>query len=113
MQIIIYGIQKISSKVPDNFSLYQNYPNPFNPTTKIKFNIPNMNPPLSKGGQGGSTFLKIYDILGREVAALVNENLSPGTYEVEWNASNYPSGIYFYQLKSEDFNQTRRMVLLK
>ena len=64
-------------------------------------------------GRGVSTTLKIYDILGREVATLINENLSPGTYEVEWKGSNYPSGVYFYRLIAGDFNQTRKLVLIK
>jgi hypothetical protein len=105
------GIKKISSEFPDHYSLSQNYPNPFNPSTKIKFDIP-----LSRGvpaGQGVSVTLKIYDILGREVATLVNELLKPGTYEVEWDASNYPSGVYFYKLQTESFTQTKKMILLK
>ncbi len=101
------GIQPISSEVPDNFSLSQNYPNPFNPVTKIKFSIP-----PSRGARG-MTRLIIYDILGREVTMLVNEQLKPGTYEVEWDGSNFPSGVYFYTLKTEQFRETKRMVLLK
>ncbi len=102
------GIQPISSEVPEQFILHQNYPNPFNPTTKIKFSIP-----PSKGARGMITKLIIYDILGREITVLVNEQLSPGTYEVEWSAINYPSGVYFYQLKTEGYSETKKMVLLK
>ena len=64
-------------------------------------------------GRGVFTTFKVYDILGREVATLVNEKLSTGTYEVEWNGSNYPSGVYFYKLETESFSETRKMVLLK
>lgn len=86
-----------------SFSLSQNYPNPFNPSTKIKFDIP----------KGSLVKLKIYDILGREVATLVNEKLNPGTYEYEWNGIDLSSGIYFYKLEAENFIQTKRMVLVK
>jgi hypothetical protein len=107
----LIGIQPVSHEIPVNYSLSQNYPNPFNPTTKIKFDIgPPLNPLLRKEG---TITLKIYDILGKEVATLVNESLSPGTYEVEWNASDYPSGVYFYTLQTESFIQTKRMVLVK
>jgi hypothetical protein len=105
------GIKKISNEISNSYSLSQNYPNPFNPTTKIRFQIP-----LNKGGgfsRGLFTRLTIYDLLGREVAILVNEQLKPGTYEVEWDGTNYPSGVYFYKLTTESFNQTKRMVLIK
>ncbi len=107
----ILSIQPVSSEIPGQYSLSQNYPNPFNPSTKIKFMIP----PSSSVAQ---TFvrpvgLSVYDLLGREVTTLVNEELKPGTYEVEWNASHYPSGVYFYKLTSADFTETRKMVLLK
>jgi hypothetical protein len=99
----IVGINQISDKLPDIYSIYQNYPNPFNPATKIKFQIAKL----------GGVQLKIYDILGREVATLVNEKLQPGTYEVEFDGSNYPSGVYFYKLETENFSQTKKLVLLK
>ncbi len=105
------GVQKITSEIPTRFSLFQNYPNPFNPVTKIKFSIP-----LSGGvsaGRGGFVSIKIYDALGREVAALVNEQLSPGSYETEWDGSAYSSGVYFYKLITSDFTETRKMVLVK
>ncbi len=101
------GIKPISSEVPASFSLSQNYPNPFNPVTKIKFDIP-----PSKGARG-MTSLIVYDALGREIAILVNEQLYPGTYEVEWDASNYPSGVYFYKLTAGDYTETKKMVLIK
>ncbi len=102
------GIQPISSEIPNQFSLSQNYPNPFNPSTKIKFDIP----------AGGAQYivpvqLSIYDALGREVTTLVNERLNPGTYKVQWDASRYPSGVYFYKLIIQDFSETKKMVLVK
>ena len=93
--------------MPDNFSLYQNYPNPFNPSTKIKFSIPLLR------GVGGVTNLTIYDVLGREIPVLVNKQLSPGIYEVEWDGSNYPGGVYFYKLLSNEYTETKKMVLIK
>ena len=103
------GIHPISSEVSTDFSLSQNYPNPFNPVTKIKFDIP-----LSKEARGRTnTQLIIYDILGREIAVLVNEQLSPGTYEAAWDGTNLPSGVYFYKLITEGFTVTKKMVLLK
>jgi photosystem II stability/assembly factor-like uncharacterized protein len=96
----------------NKFFLFQNYPNPFNPYTKIKFEIPPFYPPLGKGGNGGVS-LKIFDILGKEIQTLVNEQLSPGTYEVTFDGSNLPSGIYFYQLRSGEYLETKKLVLLK
>ncbi len=91
------------------FILEQNYPNPFNPSTKIKFTIPVT---LSEV-EGSLVTLKVYDVLGNEVTTLVNEELSAGEYELDFNATNLTSGIYFYRLKSEDFIQTKKMILLK
>ena len=105
------GIKSISNGIPNKFYLYQNYPNPFNPTTKIKFDIPNL--PLMKGVGGMDVHLTIYDLLGREIATLVNEQLKPGSYEAEWDGSNFASGIYFYTLKTDNFSRTRKMILLK
>lgn len=106
--LYLIGIEKKSTNVPVMFNLQQNYPNPFNPTTKIKFS-------LSIHSEGGATEAKliIYDVLGKEIATLVNEHLNPGTYEVEWNGSNYSSGIYFYRLKTESFSETKKMILIK
>jgi hypothetical protein len=96
-----------SQNFPGIFTLYQNYPNPFNPTTKIKYSIP-------VGTQHAvSVQLKVYDILGREVATLVNKQQQPGNYEVEFNASNFASGVYFYQLRAGNFISTKKMILLK
>jgi hypothetical protein len=104
------AIQKLSNNVPDNFYLYQNYPNPFNPVTKIKFDIPAT--PLSSG-EGMGVRLIIYDVLGREVTTLVNEQLRPGTYEVEFDGTNYPSGVYFYKLIAGNFEETKKMIFIK
>lgn len=90
------------------FALEQNYPNPFNPTTKISFTIPSSGNDLS-----AFTTLKIYDILGREITALVNEKKSAGHYEIDFNASNLSSGIYFYTLSSGNFIQTKKMLVIK
>jgi hypothetical protein len=102
------GIQPNSNEIPSSYELKQNYPNPFNPTTKIKFSLP-----LPSEGGVQAVKLVIYDALGREIAILVNHQLQPGTYEVDWNASNEPSGVYFYQLSTESFSETKKMLLIK
>jgi photosystem II stability/assembly factor-like uncharacterized protein len=96
-------VSPVSNQIPDRYSLKQNYPNPFNPSTKINFDIKN------------SSFasLKIFDSMGREVETLVNENLSAGSYSVEFNALNITSGIYFYTLSTEGFTETKKMILVK
>jgi hypothetical protein len=101
------GLQPISTEVPDKFMLYQNFPNPFNPATKIKFDIP------AGTRRGLFVQIKIYDILGREIATLVDEQLKPGTYEVQWDGANNASGIYYYKLVSDKFSETKKMVMLK
>jgi hypothetical protein len=101
-------VEPISNKVPHYFTLYQNYPNPFNPNTKISFSLP-----PSKGARGMNMKLTIFDVLGKEIAVLVNQQLTPGTYEVEWDAGNYPSGVYFYTLQADKFTDTRKMILIK
>ncbi len=106
------GIEPVSSEIPQRYELLQNYPNPFNPETKIRFQIPPLNLPLSGGDKEGVS-LKIYDVLGKEIAVLVNENLKPGIYEIEWDATNIPSGVYFYSLITSEFTQTKKMVVLK
>jgi hypothetical protein len=111
----IIGIYKISSEIPDEYKLHQNYPNPFNPTTKIKFDIPQKTVIARSGATWQSLMvsLKVYDILGKEIQTLANEQLQPGTYEVTFDGSNLPSGIYFYQLTSEKFSGTKKLILLK
>ncbi len=106
----LLGIKQISSGVPEYFELYQNYPNPFNPSTIIKFDVPF--PHFSIGDELGVKLI-IYDILGREITILVNKRLNPGAYEVEWNASNYPSGVYFYRLSAGNYSVSKRMILVK
>jgi hypothetical protein len=109
----VIGINPISTIVPDRFNLYQNYPNPFNPVTKIRFEIPaTLSFPHAPSGNPYIS-LKIYDILGKEIQTLVNEQLQPGTYEIKFDGGNLTSGIYFYQLKSEYFTETKKLVLLK
>jgi hypothetical protein len=91
------------SEIVTEYSLYQNYPNPFNPSTLIKYSI--LNP--------GMVTLTIYDALGKEITQLVNEEQPTGVYEISWNASNFPSGIYFCRIQSGSFIQTNKMVLIK
>jgi len=92
-----------------SFKLYQNFPNPFNSTTKIKFDIPFR----EKKKLNFGVVLKIYDITGKEVVTLLNNELSPGTYELNFDANNFPSGIYFYRLFSDDFVEVKKMILIK
>lgn len=113
------NIIEVTIDAPIKFGLEQNYPNPFNPTTKIKYTIP-VNPPSSpftKGGngnsRGGFVTLIVYDVLGNEVATLVDEYKPAGRYEVEFNAASLPSGVYFYQLKAGEYIQTKKMILLR
>jgi photosystem II stability/assembly factor-like uncharacterized protein len=107
--VLPIGIHPVSQGVPGSFSLSQNYPNPFNPTTRIKFNIPG----AVGNGRDRSVQLKIYDILGRVVSVLVDGKLAAGSYEADWNALNYPSGVYFYRLETNGFAETKKMVLVK
>ena len=102
------GIEPINSEIPQRYELLQNYPNPFNPVTVIQFSIP-----LSVETTRRVVSLRIYDVLGKEIAVLVNENLKPGIYEIEWDATNIPSGVYFYSLITNEFTQTKKMVVLK
>jgi photosystem II stability/assembly factor-like uncharacterized protein len=100
-----------SSEIPEKFSLSQNYPNPFNPSTNIRYQIKKLSSPHALGGD--LVKLKIFDILGKEIETLVNEKQSSGTYEVTWNGSNYPSGVYFYKLTAGEFTETKKMVMIK
>ncbi len=93
---------------PINYSLSQNYPNPFNPSTKIKYSIPTV-----EKGHALSVQLRVYDLLGREVATLVNKEQQPGNYEVTFDASTLSSGTYFYRLQAGNFSQIKKMILLK
>ncbi|MDQ3019534.1 MAG: YCF48-related protein [Bacteroidota bacterium] len=99
----VIAIEDISSFIPDEFSLEQNYPNPFNPNTVISYQLKI------------SSFisLKVYDLLGKEVATLINEKQSAGIHSVDFNGSNLPSGIYFYKIETVNYSETRKMILLK
>lgn len=97
------GIQQISTEVPSVYRMNQNYPNPFNPSTKINFALP----------KSSFVSLKVFDVTGREVATLINENLNVGTYEYEFNATKLNSGIYFYRINAEGFTATKKMMLIK
>jgi hypothetical protein len=103
LESVLVPVKTIGTGIPDHYRLDQNFPNPFNPVTEIKFGIP------------AESFVKliIYDVLGREVAEIVNENLKAGEYKVKWNAANYSSGIYFYKLQTSSYTQTRKLVLMK
>jgi hypothetical protein len=109
-QIITRVNNEISDRVPQNFYLYQNYPNPFNPATVISYQLP----------VNSYVTLKVFDLIGREVAVLVNERKDAGRYSVEWNArlrsANFgglASGVYFYTLQAGEYRDTKRMLLLK
>ena len=99
----ITGVKQINNGIPATFSLNQNYPNPFNPTTNIKYNIT----------KSGLVTLKIYNILGQEVAVLVDQYQKPGNYKIDFNATNLASGVYLYRLESGDNSLTKKMLLLK
>jgi hypothetical protein len=102
------GIQQISSEIPQDFSLGQNYPNPFNPSTKIKFQIP-----AGSISRTDIVSLIIYDILGKQIKTLVNQPLSPGTYEVDFEESGIASGTYYYRLTAGDLTETKKLTLVK
>ena len=105
------GVENISTKVPSSFSLYQNFPNPFNPVTKIRFDVAENG---KWNSENGMVTLKVYNILGKEVATLVNERLQPGTYEAAWDASGFGSGVYFYTLTTDGgLLNTRKMLLIR
>lgn len=97
------GINNISSEIPERFKLNQNYPNPFNPSTKINFQIP----------KSDFVTLRVYDVTGKEISSLVNQQLSAGTYEVDFDASSLASGVYYYKLTSGKFSEVKKMMLVK
>lgn len=101
--INVISVQTLSTNIPGRFSLTQNFPNPFNPQTAIKFDV------------AKESFVKItvFDVGGKHIKTLVNENLQPGSYKTHWNASEYSSGIYFYRMEAGDFSSTMKMVLIK
>ena len=95
-------IKEISGN-PNVYSLNQNYPNPFNPATMVRFSI----------AEQGLVTLNVYNLLGEKVATLVNNELASGSYEVDFNAANYSSGIYFYTITANNYFATKKMILLK
>lgn len=99
----VTSVSQIGSETPQSYSLHQNYPNPFNPETKIRFNIP----------KSGFVTLEIFNTLGERVDLLVNEELSRGSYEVNFNGANYKSGVYFCRLTAGNFSESRKMILIK
>ncbi|MEN8192102.1 MAG: T9SS type A sorting domain-containing protein, partial [Bacteroidota bacterium] len=106
--LIILDVDEDNPSSNQSFGLLQNYPNPFNPTTTIKYTIPNVASSFSS-----SVKLMVYDILGKEITTLVNENKQPGDYEITFNANTLSSGIYYYQLRSENYAESRKMVYVK
>jgi carboxyl-terminal processing protease len=104
----IVSVESNDNHSPEKFTLFQNYPNPFNPMTTIKYSVPSL-----VNSNSSLVQINVYDILGRRVKTLINKQQSPGNYSVKFDASNLPSGIYFYKLQSGDFVQTRKMILMK
>ena len=96
------GIEKLN-EIPIEYKLHNNFPNPFNPSTVVRFSLP----------VATQVSLKVYDVMGREVQTLVNERVQAGSYEVKFDGSNLNSGVYFYRIITDEFNDTRRMLLLK
>ena len=109
------GVEQGTPAVPLAASLEQNYPNPFNPGTRIQYSLPSQSSEYAEGrvGVGSLVTLKVFDVLGREVATLVNEEKKPGTYEVSFDASSLPSGVYYYRLQSGNFVDTKKLTVLK
>lgn len=101
--VVVPVKDETKSVIPTEIDLEQNYPNPFNPNTTIKFTLPN----------SGQASLKIYNAIGEVVAEVLNKNLNAGTHKVNWNASGFTSGVYFYQLKTDGYIETRKMILMK
>ena len=97
------GVEDNHPMLPNQFVVYQNYPNPFNPTATIRFQVP----------ETSEIRLTVYDLMGREAKELVNSRVDRGEHEVVWNASEFPSGIYFCRLESGDVSQTQKLLLLK
>lgn len=104
ISINVTGInEKFDNSIPQEYKLYSNYPNPFNPETIIRYSIP----------QSSFTTIKIYNIEGKELATIVNEMKTAGNYQISFNASQLPSGTYFYRIESGNFSSTKKMILLK
>ncbi len=109
----------VNTSLPNQFKLYQNYPNPFNPITTIEYTIPvsiiarETNQSNVASSFSSSVVLKVYDILGNEISTLVNEVKAPGNYQIQFDATNLPNGVYYYQLNTDNFTETKKMILLK
>jgi hypothetical protein len=99
----VSSVNLSDNKTPESYTLYQNYPNPFNPATTIKYSIPTES----------FVNVKVYNLIGQEVAELVNEQQQIGNYEINFDAANLPSGIYFYSIKAGNFAETKKMLLVK
>ncbi|MBT8377645.1 MAG: T9SS type A sorting domain-containing protein [Ignavibacteria bacterium] len=104
----VLDVDAESSVYPDEFKLFQNYPNPFNPETMIEYTVPSIVSNITAFVQ-----LKVYDSLGNEIATLVNEDKSAGNYEVRFDGTSLPSGIYFYKLIAGNYSETKKMMLIK
>jgi len=100
---IISGVTGNTTTIPQEYQLYQNYPNPFNPVTNIKYDVP----------KSAMVKLRVFDITGKLVDVLINQEMEPGAYEINWNGANYASGVYFYKFESGDYTKVMRMVLIK
>lgn len=113
--VIVTSIKE-NEKLNNNYILQQNYPNPFNPTTKIKFTVgtpPRPSPYQGEGAREGFVLLQVYNTLGQKIRTLVNKQLYSGTHEVTFDASNLPSGVYFYRLTSGNYSATKKMLLVR
>jgi hypothetical protein len=99
----VVDVKSHKNKLPERFFIHQNFPNPFNPITKIKYSIPHLL----------QVQIKVYDILGKEIETLVNNEKPAGNYELSWNAANLPSGVYFYRIQAGSFIETKKMVLIR
>ena len=100
---VVTSVEEIPGELPAGYGLSQNYPNPFNPATTIEFSM----------AEAGFVSVRIYDLLGQEVKTLVNEQKAPGSYRVTFDATDLPSGTYFYTLRAGGFAQTKKMILMK
>ena len=100
---MLTSAEKLSTDLPTHFCLDQNYPNPFNPTTAISYQLTAIS----------FVTLKVFDLVGRDVATLVSEELTPGNYTCQWNAAGLPSGVYFYRLEAGSYVETKKLVLLR
>jgi hypothetical protein len=99
----VTGINYADNSLPTSYQLEQNYPNPFNPSTTIRFSVP----------QAGMVKVSVYDVLGKEVEVLVDQDMNAGSFNVTWDASRFASGIYFYRMQANDFVSVKKMVLVK